>query len=219
MVESDISPLVTFEGIDRAGKSIVIDKVADTYDDIVQTAEPDETNPAGQLVRRELGVDASGAPPLSMLHLFLADHYWHVGETVRPAQADPTVTAVFSDRYIDSRYAYQPTAIRDFIDGDAMKFIQYVQETPMSSVTPDVTFFIDITVEESLRRGAESDEPDELFEYREFLDHARAAYHELLNYYPDRIVRIDGMQSSDEQENVAAMVADCQRELDARFDF
>jgi dTMP kinase len=65
---------------------------------------------------------------------------------------------------------------------------------------PDLTFYVDVTVEEGLRRrqaghaaGEELNRMDR--QTREFYERVRAGYGELIKQDPKRWVYVDGMQS------------------------
>ena len=62
---------------------------------------------------------------------------------------------------------------------------------------PDITFFIDVTIEEGNRRR-NFDSPDRIEKAgMEFQEKVRDQYFELVNLFPDRIIVIDGSQSPD----------------------
>ena len=97
--------LLTFEGLDGSGKTSALSRLRDSDAvpaDAVFTREPTETW-YGEAVQRS--IDDPGADALAECFLYTADHAAHLAETVRPALADDR--AVVSDRYADSRFAYQ----------------------------------------------------------------------------------------------------------------
>lgn len=147
--------LVVIEGIDGAGKSTVLGALAnaldtDSDDQYTFTTEPDDSTIYGQAVRHAIKDDESH--PLSVFFLFLADHANHYQTVVKPALDNDTV--VISDRYIDSRYAYQSYALRSSMSNtdmwlDALE--TYVHETDYPTIRvsdhiadapPETLFFI-----------------------------------------------------------------------------
>lgn len=191
--DTETPPFITIEGIDKAGKSSLIERLTDRYDDTVLTTEPNDDHWLGKNVRRAISGDEP-VPPLTTFHLFVADHHYHVENVVKPALDEGQM--VICDRYVDSRYVYQQEAIDGHLGGeDVLEWIRGVQETPDSTVLPDLTILIDITVEESARRQGSED--GEIFENEEFLRVVRQNYLELAEMYPERFVVIDGEQSKE----------------------
>lgn len=119
--------LISIEGLDGAGKTTAEQVIVNQYssDNILTTEEPYEGEWIGQKVREAIA--DSKAHPLSTLLLFISDHSYHYKNVIAPALNDGKI--VITDRYIDSRYAYQGHGIKEFIDGDPIKFIQTLQET------------------------------------------------------------------------------------------
>jgi dTMP kinase len=104
--------LITFEGIEGAGKSLQISRAADYLEDkgvrCLVTREPGGT-PFGRAVRQVLlGTGGARREPMSELLLYLADRYQHLHEVVQPALARGLT--VLSDRYHDATLAYQGIA-------------------------------------------------------------------------------------------------------------
>lgn len=99
--------LITIEGIDGCGKSSLHEALAGRLSDLspVMTREPGATW-IGDQVRRAI---AEQADPIAEALLFVADHAAHLREVVWPALTDGRL--VISDRYIDSRFAYQEVSL------------------------------------------------------------------------------------------------------------
>lgn len=197
--------LITFEGIDMAGKTTVLNRLKQSLKavfeehgverNIVFTNEPNDHTSYGQAVRDSLESDDT-THPLALFHGFLADHYQHLYETVIPALRRGDV--VICDRYIDSRYVYQPPAIGEFVHGP-YEWVRSVQEKPNYTPEPDMTIFIDISVDESLDRLG--DIKGDTFEKHESLEHARNGYMDLHDEF-DRITRVDGEMSKNTVYNM-----------------
>src|SRR6056297_2991479 len=95
--------LVTLEGLDGSGKTTVWERLrADDAVDATFTREPTDSW-YGESVQRS--IDDDDADSLAELFLYTADHAAHPADTVRPALEAGEL--VVSDRYSDSRYAYQ----------------------------------------------------------------------------------------------------------------
>ena len=177
--------LVTLEGIDGSGKTSAWEAFGDAYPDATLTTEPTDSW-YGDAVRRSIG--DSDADPLAELFLYTADHAAHLAATVRPALAAGEI--VISDRYSDSRYAYQAATLAadpahaDRFD-DPFDFVRRTHE-PWTR-PPDATLYFDVDPE----TGAERSGSTNKFEQVEFLTRVHDNYERLLAEEPERFVRID----------------------------
>lgn len=118
--------LIATEGLDGAGKSTVRDHLIEHFseENVVTTTEPYDDEWLGQRVRDSIADDSTH--PLSVFLVFMADHVYHYKNVVKPALEN---NVVISDRYIDSRYAYQGHAIDEFISGNTLNYIRKLQES------------------------------------------------------------------------------------------
>ncbi|WP_276258732.1 dTMP kinase [Haloglomus litoreum] len=175
--------LITLEGIDGAGKSTVHEALRDhdALADAVFTHEPTDSW-YGEAVRRSLGDDE--ADPLAELFLYTADHADHLANVVRPALAEGRV--VVSDRYVDSRYAYQGAALEAATDlKRPMEYVRGIHEA--FTRPPDATLYLDIDPRSGAERAGASDK----FETAGHLAAVQANYEQLVEAEPGRFVRID----------------------------
>ncbi len=175
--------LVTLEGLDGSGKTTVHEALQDSYPDAVFTREPTDSW-YGETVSRSIA--DSEADPLAELFLYTADHAAHLSRVVRPTLEDDRL--VISDRYSDSRYAYQGAALDGVID----RPVEFVREihTPWTR-PPDFTIYLDIDPETGASRSGATNK----FEQADYLESVRENYERLIDANPDRFVRIDGTQS------------------------
>lgn len=183
------------EGLDGSGKSTVVGAITDAYAHAETTSEPSDLQ-YGQLVRERLSQDTD---PMLDFMLFMADRLDHINQRIRPA--DEAGKMVISDRYADSTRAYQPVALT----GDDAPFDsvwhakEFIEQTMKPwNYEPDLTLYIDISVETALERAA----GDEKYEQRQFLTQVRENYEALCDSH-DRIIRIDGEQPEDEMVTAA----------------
>jgi len=185
--------LVTLEGLDGSGKTTVWEALHDVHPDAVFTREPTESW-YGDAVRRSIAED--DADPVAELFLFTADHADHVAGTVRPALADDEL--VVSDRYFDSRIAYQGATLEGVVD-HPMEYIRGVH-LPFT-VEPDLTIYLDVDPETAADRSAAADK----FERVEYLDAVRENYERLVRNEPGRFRHVDASRSPE------AVIADVER--------
>jgi len=182
--------LVTLEGLDGSGKTTVWERLRTDDalpDDTVFTREPTESW-YGEAVMRSIEDD--NADSLAELFLYTADHAAHLADTVRPALADDRL--VVSDRYSDSRYAYQGATLAGsgFFD-DPLAYVQRVHE-PWTRA-PDRTVYLDVDPETAARRSGATNK----FETADYLADVRANYEQLIDDDPDRFVRVDATTDPD----------------------
>ncbi|PSP84251.1 dTMP kinase [Halobacteriales archaeon QS_6_64_34] len=182
--------LVTLEGLDGSGKTTVWERLRTDNvlpADTVFTREPTESW-YGEAVTRSIEDD--DADSLAELFLYTADHAAHLADTVRPALADDRL--VVSDRYSDSRYAYQGVTLAGsgFFD-DPLAYVQRVHE-PWTRA-PDRTVYLDVDPETAARRSGATNK----FETADYLADVRANYERLIDDDPDRFVRVDATADPD----------------------
>ncbi|SFK74020.1 dTMP kinase [Halogranum rubrum] len=179
--------LVTLEGLDGSGKSTVWEALHDTYPDAVFTHEPTESW-YGDAVNR--AIEDDDADPLATLFLFTADHADHLSSVVRPALDDGEL--VISDRYSDSRFAYQAASLTD---SDLRRPLEYIRGIHTAfSRSPDATIYLDIDPETAAARSGATNK----FEQAGYLAQVRSNYERLIEAEPERFVRIDATQSPEE---------------------
>ncbi len=188
--------LVTLEGIDGSGKTTVWEALHEEFPDAVFTREPTETW-YGEAVNRSIADD--DADPLAELFLYTADHAAHLAETVRPALDREAL--VISDRYSDSRYAYQGATLETILD-EPMRYVQDVHEP--FTVQPDLTIYFDIDPETAARRSGKTNK----FEQDAYLSRVRENYERLIEDDPDRFVRIDATEPPEVVLNRVTSVLD-----------
>jgi dTMP kinase len=178
--------LVTVEGIDGAGKSTQVARLAEILmargHRLVSTREPGATALGRELRRLVLGRELCLTPEAELL-LFLADRAEHVATVILPALAAGSI--VLCDRFVDSTMAYQGHG-----RGRDLAHVRRWSDESSAGVVPDLTLLLDCPIELGAeRRHRETDRYqvlDPAFHARVrdgFLAEAAAA--------PDRIRRID----------------------------
>jgi dTMP kinase len=194
--------LVTLEGIDGTGKSTLLaalrEKLADL--DPVFTREPGATW-VGDAVRRAV---AEQIDPVTEATLFVADHAAHLATVVRPALANKKL--VISDRYSDSRFAYQSVTLEGIIP-DPERWLRAMHNG--WSIVPDKTFLLAIPIDDALAR-LEGKTGREHFERREILEKVQDRYLAFARAEPGRFVVVDALL---EKEEIAGFVADAIRQM------
>lgn len=175
--------LVTLEGLDGSGKTTVWNRLQEDYGDgYTFTREPTESW-YGEAVRRSIGTD--GADPFAELFLFTADHADHLKRVVRPALDRGDV--VITDRYSDSRYAYQAAAI----DGEVADPVGYIQSVHRPFTRPpELTIYFEVDPETAVERSGATNKLEQLA----VLEAVQENYEQLIAAEPDRFLRVNAEQ-------------------------
>lgn len=180
---------VTFEGVDRAGKTTQARMLADALGErAVAVREPGGTG-IGERVR-ELVKDPDvecGARGEALL--FAAARAELVERVIRPALGEGRV--VISDRYVDSSLAYQGAG-RGLNASD----VADVNRFATGGLMPDLTFLLELPLERACERGGEADRFEN--EGRALQEQVRDAYERLAAEDPARWQRIDAARSPED---------------------
>jgi dTMP kinase len=133
--------LISFEGLDGAGKTTQMDLLAqwltDHSIDYVRTREPGGT-PLGVEIRNLLFQHPElSITPLAESFLFQADRAQHFSTLVLPALAEGKL--VLTDRCFDSSIAYQGIA-----RGVGSELVECLSLLATQNHVPDLTFFLDL---------------------------------------------------------------------------
>ncbi|MDF1534331.1 MAG: dTMP kinase [Methanosarcinaceae archaeon] len=184
--------LITLEGIDGSGKSTALKRLRanPSMSNVVFTREP-TTGWIGEAVERAIHSDTDH---LAELFLFIADHAEHISKVIHPALEDGKI--VISDRYSDSRYAYQGVTLNNRFD-DPIGWIQSIHNG--WTVLPDITILFDIDPAIAVGRCGNRGEQTK-FEKIGFLEDVRANYLRLAKEDPQRFVIVDTDRSIKEIE-------------------
>ena len=192
--------LVTFEGIDRSGKTTQARLLCDALgSDALGVREPGGTA-LGERVRELLKDPAAQIGPEAEALLFAAARAELVAEVVRPALEAGRV--VVSDRFLDSSLAYQGSA-----RGLGVEEVERINRFAVGGLVPDLTILLAIDPAAAAERAGESDRFED--EGNALQERVQAAYEELAEADPGRWRRIDADRAPEDvhQDVLAAVEA------------
>ena len=191
-----IPRFISFEGIDGAGKSTHIPRLAEYLQEqgqeVLLTREPGGTALAEKL--REL-VLYQPMDALTEALLMFAARRDHLQTVIEPALA--AGKTVLCDRFTDASFAYQGGG-RGFDQSILQTLETWVQTSPASNEIvrqPDVTFWFDLPPATAAERLANARQADR-FEALPvaFFGKVAAAYAARAAQFPERFIQIDALQ-------------------------
>jgi dTMP kinase len=180
---------VTFEGIDRSGKTTQARLLCEALgDDAVGVREPGGTA-AGERVRSILKDPSVPLSPETEALLFAAARAELVSDAILPALAEGRI--VVADRFLDSSLAYQGGA-----RGLGIEDVERVNRFATQALKPDITFLLEISPADAAARAGEADRFED--EGAALQEAVLAAYDRLIELDPGRWRRIDATRSPEE---------------------
>jgi len=193
---------ITFEGIEGSGKSTVASFIAKRFKEVgydsFLTREPGGTRLSEDI--REILLDPKRIDMCEKteLLLYLASRAQLVTEVIKPALSKGKI--VLCDRYYDATMAYQGWA-----RGIGEELISQLNLVAVDGVIPDLTFLLDLPVEEGFRRGPKNREKNGVRD-RDRLELEDIEFHERVR---EGYLRIAG------REKKRVIVVDASKELDS----
>ena len=188
---------ISFEGIDGAGKSTHIARVAELFRQagraVVLTREPGGT-PLSEKLRELVLHEPMDA--LTEALLMFAARREHLLQVIEPALARGDV--VLCDRFTDATFAYQGSG-RGFDWQVLAQLERMVQALPDGVLRqPELTVWFDLDPQIAAQRLASARVPDK-FESQpaDFFAAVRAGYAKRQAEMPERFARIDAAQTID----------------------
>ena len=167
---------ITLEGLDGAGKSTSVEAVQRFLEargvEVLVTREPGGTPFAEKVRGLLLDTQEETVDPMAETLLLFAARAQHVGAVIEPALARGQW--VVSDRFTDATRAYQGGGRG--VDGHAIETLACLVHPGLE---PDLTFYLDVTVDQARRRigGGELFDAGEGAALDRF-ERERASFHE-----------------------------------------
>ena len=191
---------ITFEGVEGAGKSTLINSIRQRLDasgvDYLATREPGG-NPICERIRdlllhrRELHITASAE-----LLLMFASRAQLLEQDIRPTLAAGGL--VISDRFTDASYAYQGA-------GRELGFakVAAIEQVVHPDLQPDLTLFLDLPVATGMARKQDQQRDRIESEALAFFERVRAGYQRRMEQQPERFLLLDASSPASEVAAVA----------------
>ena len=180
--QEEKSYFLVVEGLDGSGKSTQSELIAEELraqkKDIVTTSEPTGYSSVAQkiadVLQKKIKMES-----LELQKLFAKDRKEHTEHTIIPSLEGGKI--IISDRYAFSSFAYGS------LQCDVEELIEMNKHYPM----PDLAFFIDVDLDECLKRIGKRGKPQELFEEKQKMQKIRDTYAGLTSRF-SRFKIIDG---------------------------
>jgi len=190
--------LITFEGIEGAGKTTQIKLLCDELSrrnlPFISIREPGGT-PFSEQIRSILLSDNFSAGDIAEFLLFEASRAELVKDVIIPALSDNKI--VICDRFTDSTIAYQ-----GYGRGLPLDIINSINDFVTSGVKVTRTYLLDNSLE-VMQRRSEIKEKDRIEnEGSEFHRRVRAGFLALAKEHPERILLIDSSREISEVHNI-----------------
>lgn len=189
-----MTPFITFEGGEGAGKSTQVRLLADFLRsrgvDVLQTREPGGSPGAEQIRTLLVEGGVTRWDAVSETFLLYAARHDHVHKTIAPALN--AGTWVLCDRFNDSTLAYQGAG-----QGVSRAVLDALFACAVGSVRPDLTFLLDLPAEKGLERARSRGGREDRFESMDisFHDALRTGFLNLAKADPDRFCVFDAAYS------------------------
>ncbi len=181
--------LIAVEGIDGSGKTTQAQELVKNLKKegykAIYTKEPTD-EPTGRLIREVLAGNIK-VPPLSLQYLFCADrgvHQWELEKYLKKGYI------VVTDRYFWSAVAY---GISD-LSGTPDYYLTAFSILSMYHrfMSPNFTFFLDVSVKEAFKRISKSEKHGEIYDKKEKLTKIKSAYALLSEKFEKEFTMVDG---------------------------
>ena len=185
--------LVVFEGLDRSGKSTQVQRLVDTLrqkgEKVEQTRFPNRTTLIGQMINNYL--TGTSQQDDHAIHLLFTANRWESAQAIEDHINAGTTVVI--DRYYCSGCVYSAAKQNPNIS------LAWCREPEVGLPRPDLCLFLDISTEETAKRGGFG---IERYEKAEVQDRVRELYQEMRAHRDEAedVVVVDAGRTADEVE-------------------
>lgn len=189
--------IITLEGIDGCGKSTQLRLLEESLKlnavPYIAVREPGGTT-VGEDIRQVLLHNNYHLTLQTEMLLYMAARSELIERVIIPALMSGKL--VVCDRFTDSTLAYQ-----GYGGGANINMIRYLNKKVTAGISPNLTFLLDLSVEEAaLRRGSETDRMEKM----DICYHRRVrrGFLEIARSEPQRVIVIDAKKNAEEQGRI-----------------
>jgi len=192
---------IALEGIDGSGKTTQAEELKKQFvnqgKEVFMTHEPRRDGVIGPLIHSVLQGDVV-IPEIALQYLFVAQRVVHIEEMVIPALKEGKV--VISDRCFWSSIPYGLLDRFDSSEETAQRLLSSLSilSAYHQFVAPDVTLFLDVSVEVAAERISRLKRKVEIYEKKEKLRRIQNGYAFLLESFPKELTKIHAERHIDE---------------------
>lgn len=191
---------IALEGIDGSGKTTQTLLLKEHFEklgkEVVLTREPRKTGLIGELIHKVL-LGKDKLPTVAIQYLFSADRAAHHQELVLPSLKEGKI--VITDRCFWSGIVYgildRTGGVYDKSEADFLLISQSILSMYHQFTVPDYSFYLKISVEESMKRLNAKTEAKEIYEKEELIEKVHTGYDYLKDRFSEEITVINGEQS------------------------
>ena len=188
---------IVLEGIEASGKTTQAIILSEKFKDAFHTKNPTDGE-IGKFIRERVLGGKTDIPPVAYQYLFSADREIQQQEIIRHLKAGRTVV---SDRYFWSSVAYG-IADRKDADYENWENVSLIALSLLSMyhqfLLPDLTIYLDVTLEESLKRLQGSEKHTEIYDNHQTNIVVKKGYEWLIKKFPEEITVINGEKPIEE---------------------
>ncbi len=188
---------ISLEGTDGAGKSVQIELLKKYCEEnfnkeVLCIRDPGSTDISEQLRNIVLDVKNKDMGYICEALIYSAARAQMVHEKIKPALSKGDI--VITDRYVDSSLVYQGVT-----RGLGYDKIKEINDFATDNTYPDITFFLSVDSDTSMKRRKNSTELDRIeLEGIDFQEKVRLAYLENAKLEPERVKIIDASKTIEE---------------------
>ncbi|MGA2967953.1 MAG: dTMP kinase [Candidatus Levyibacteriota bacterium] len=192
---------IVLEGIEASGKTTQVKRLGEMLSktQTVFTTKNPTDNEIGTYIRNEiLTGNQKHIPPVSYQYLFAADRVIQQFDLIEKLKKGETVV---SDRYFWSSVAYG-IADREGTDFENWEEVSVTALSLLSMyyqfILPDLSIYLDVSLEESLRRISGSAKHTEIYDNHRMNIKIKKGYEWLLRTFPNETTLLNGEKPLDE---------------------
>lgn len=200
---------IALEGIEASGKTTQTTRLGAkiAHDLNVHLTKNPTHSFVGKFIRKSLLAGKIRIPPVALQYLFGADRDIQQEEIINELKKG---RIVISDRYFWSSVAYG-TADKRGIDYENDRELSLTAFSLLSMyhrfIVPDVTVYLDIPINESVKRMSGSKKHTEIYDNEEMIVKVEKGYKWLIKKFPKEFIILDGTKSVEKlEEEIIAII-------------